>query len=111
MFAKIGRLMGTMGTIASRRFASTMQFTPRTVLPQQALQIKFHIDDAKQLFAGLPKDTFKSKILSEMVEPNNETETPMEMTSVLRKRRLKMKKHKLRKRRKVQRALRIRIGK
>lgn len=37
--------------------------------------------------------------------------TEMIMTSVLRKRRLKMKKHKLRKRRKAQRALRIKIGK
>lgn len=41
----------------------------------------------------------------------NKRNIPLELTSVLRKRRLKMKKHKLRKRRKAQRALKIKIGK
>lgn len=48
----------------------------------------------------------------EKIEPVSEAApSEMVMTSVLRKRRLKMKKHKLRKRRKAQRALRIKIGK
>ena len=40
-----------------------------------------------------------------------EVDNTMHMDSVLRKRRLKMKKHKLRKRRRLQRSLKKRLGK
>lgn len=66
--------------------------------------IQFAIGSHKQ--AGIMEQ------LIQKIEPMNDANaTEMIMTSVLRKRRLKMKKHKLRKRRKAQRALRIKIGK
>lgn len=51
-----------------------------------------------------------SPIISEVLEKETGDNT-LYMDSVLRKRRLKMKKHKLRKRRRTQRALKIRLGK
>lgn len=46
-----------------------------------------------------------------VIEPVDEEDNTLHMDSVLRKRRLKMKKHKLRKRRREQRALKKRLGK
>lgn len=57
-------------------------------------------------------DTLEWLIKTPRIEDNVDTETnTMLLDSVLRKRRLKMKKHKLRKRRKEQRALKKRLGK
>lgn len=53
--------------------------------------------------------TISNSILDQVEYP--ESDNTMQMDSVLRKRRLKMKKHKLRKRRKAQRALKKRLGK
>lgn len=86
------------------RFASTMVSTPLKSATAPS-----------PIFSALSKNINepKSNLLNtyiEKVEPSLNI-TEMIMTSVLRKRRLKMKKHKLRKRRKAQRALRIKIGK
>lgn len=48
---------------------------------------------------------------SVQLDPKDEQDNTVHLDSVLRKRRLKMKKHKLRKRRKRQRSLKIRLGK
>ncbi|EGV61460.1 hypothetical protein CANTEDRAFT_114924 [Yamadazyma tenuis ATCC 10573] len=64
--------------------------------------------------------TVKPSLISSQVNTNWDWDTPnpiseedntMYMDSVMRKRRLKMKKHKLRKRRRAQRALMKRLGK
>lgn len=91
------------------RLASTMVSRP-LVSPNpifSPLNLKHNVQFINQI-----TETNYSKEIIGKIEPLNESSvTEMIMTSVLRKRRLKMKKHKLRKRRKAQRALRIKIGK
>ncbi|GMM31720.1 hypothetical protein DAMA08_044650 [Martiniozyma asiatica (nom. inval.)] len=91
MFSITRAIPGLLG----KRFAST--FTPSTKM---------------SAFSPLSMGTLFRSPIKLAIEPVEIMEPPvetisMEMTSVLRKRRLKMKKHKLRKRRKAQRALRI----
>lgn len=58
-----------------------------------------------------PKFESPIQLAIQFIEPPQTQVTEMSLTSVLRKRRLKMKKHKLRKRRKAQRAERIKFNK
>jgi hypothetical protein len=94
------------------RFASTMVVRPAasSVFSHpanlQSMKLAFYTPKYQPQSTGIIEQVI------EKVEPVSESSvTDMIMTSVLRKRRLKMKKHKLRKRRKAQRALRIKIGK
>ncbi|QOU20702.1 DEBR0S5_09362g1_1 [Brettanomyces bruxellensis] len=98
-----------VGSSVSRRFASTFRASPVT-----KNIIRIHINDLHDLLGGSISDVFRSEALEDMQNYRNSASKPsssMIFTSVLRKRRLKMKKHKLRKRRKAQRALKIKIGK
>lgn len=102
----------------SARMASTVAIKPAVmrapvnpVLIQFQKQVQPMVQPMVQSLQGA---NFNFDIINkiEKIEPVLENSpTEMIMTSVLRKRRLKMKKHKLRKRRKAQRALRIKIGK
>ena len=106
MFKSVVRFFPTLGS----RFASTVVARPAfTSAPANMIsQLKQKLE-----FASPSQNHFGiMQQICEKVEPLNKAgTTEMIMTSVLRKRRLKMKKHKLRKRRKAQRALRIKIGK
>lgn len=106
MFRSVVRLFPTLGS----RLASTMVIRPAfTPAPTSMI---FHLKQNLEIASPSQKQFGIMQQICEKVEPLNEAgATEMVMTSVLRKRRLKMKKHKLRKRRKAQRALRIKIGK
>jgi len=101
------------GSAFSKRFASTLQTSSRSVTRQHQNIIRIHVNSMEGLLDDIPRGMFKSGVLSEIANLNNEihSQPSLILTSVLRKRRLKMKKHKLRKRRKAQRALKIKIGK
>ncbi|KAG0686362.1 hypothetical protein C6P40_004313 [Pichia californica] len=105
MFRSVIRLFPTFGS----RLASTMVARPAAVSSGPIftqLNLKQNVHFLK------PMESTYNRQMVEKIEPVEESSiTEMIMTSVLRKRRLKMKKHKLRKRRKAQRALRIKIGK
>lgn len=91
------------------RLASTMVSKPamNSVIFNQPLKPEAHF-----IQSGLFANNKIAQGIFEINDPISESSvTEMIMTSVLRKRRLKMKKHKLRKRRKAQRALMIKIGK
>jgi hypothetical protein len=108
MFRSVVRLIPSFGG----RFASTMVARPTVVSSSTPLifQLKQNVQFAQPTQAFHPFGV-RQQVL-EKIDPISESNAnEMIMTSVLRKRRLKMKKHKLRKRRKAQRALRIRIGK
>lgn len=108
MFKSVCRILPTI----SSRFASTMVARP---VKSTSLFATVNAQPMKFAFATpqyQPQSVGIIEQVIEKIEPVSEsTVTDMIMTSVLRKRRLKMKKHKLRKRRKAQRALRIKIGK
>lgn len=109
MFRSVTRFIPSVGF----RFASTMVARPSVM---QSLPLK-QFTVQKVQFANPTQPLQAFGIIQqipglEKIDPISESNSnEMIMTSVLRKRRLKMKKHKLRKRRKAQRALRIRIGK
>ncbi|CAL1203438.1 unnamed protein product [Candida parapsilosis] len=65
----------------------------------------------KELRISVEVEIVGDEIKFEIVDAGNNTDNIMHADSVLRKRRLKMKKHKYKKRRKAQRALRKRLGK
>ncbi|GME83117.1 unnamed protein product [Ambrosiozyma monospora] len=100
----------------TKRFASTVAFAqPRfqqpiaNLLRQPAQQQNIA---SKWLSLIQPVEQPTSSILNQLPKVDIQQESKeLYFTSVLRKRRLKMKKHKLRKRRKAQRALKIKIGK
>lgn len=110
MFRSVAHILPAFGS----RFASTM--VSRPVSAQFATPVLMQLKQKIQFMAPTqqyqPIQEVNLDILDNVIgkeDPVSTTE--MIMTSVLRKRRLKMKKHKLRKRRKAQRALRIKIGK
>lgn len=114
MFRSVSRLLPAFGV----RMASTVAMKPVAGLQAQLtnplmFQIKQKVQFINPTPTPAPNQSFGIlQQIVEKIEPVSESNsTEMIMTSVLRKRRLKMKKHKLRKRRKAQRALRIRIGK
>lgn len=110
MFRSTFRLLPTFGARMASTIAIKPAVMPVTVNPV-LIQVQKHVQLMKQT---QEVRSFDAGILNqiEKIEPVLENSpTEMIMTSVLRKRRLKMKKHKLRKRRKAQRALRIKIGK
>lgn len=106
MFRSVVRFFPAFGN----RFASTMVARPSSpILSQFSLlkqNVQFITPGTKE-----PLNIGLNIIKNEPLIEESSTISEMIMTSVLRKRRLKMKKHKLRKRRKAQRALRIKIGK
>ncbi|ODV78617.1 uncharacterized protein CANTADRAFT_6971 [Suhomyces tanzawaensis NRRL Y-17324] len=86
----------TAAPLAARLFPSSVTVTtPHTMVS--------HIQPELSILDKLPMNAFE--------EPVVEEDKTMYMDSVLRKRRLKMKKHKLRKRRREQRSLMKRLGK
>lgn len=91
----------------SVRYASSMVKPAVSFMPF----MRFQAPVVPQLTMGLMPKTVP--MVEEVVEPLcGETEdNTMYMDSVMRKRRLKMKKHKLRKRRREQRSLKKRLGK
>ncbi len=116
----------------TKRLASTFTYIPKghyfpvPVLPQlhQALSdchSQRLLQQQKQLDLTNMSNSPSFSILDQLPEKKYIDETRSDggslgvrelyLTSVLRKRRLKMKKHKLRKRRKAQRALKIRLNK
>lgn len=107
MFRSVARLIPSFGA----RLASTVAVAPRSMISYQPVNsgLKQTIQFVQP---AQPQNLGIMQQILEKIEPVSESASnELIMTSVLRKRRLKMKKHKLRKRRKAQRALRIKIGK
>ncbi|KAG7798482.1 hypothetical protein KL929_001525 [Ogataea haglerorum] len=91
------RLLGSAFPRIHTRLASTLAVPAARQIPAMI---------ARPQNISLTGFKFVSPIVSGLTESRE-----LVLSSVLRKRRLKMKKHKLRKRRKAQRALRIKTGK
>ncbi|GMF27603.1 hypothetical protein B5S28_g421 [[Candida] boidinii] len=108
----------------ARRFASTVshQVSIRQPLTNIIMKPVFNTTNTASSFVKVNNINNNSKLLTAVMEDINNmnitksdpvtssNSNEMILTSVLRKRRLKMKKHKLRKRRKAQKALKIKFG-
>ncbi|GMF07373.1 unnamed protein product [[Candida] boidinii] len=108
----------------ARRFASTVshQVSMRQPLTNIILKPVLNATSAASPFVKVNNINNSSKLLTAVMEDinsinitksdplNTSNSNEFILTSVLRKRRLKMKKHKLRKRRKAQKALKIKFG-
>lgn len=108
----------------ARRFASTVshQASMRQPLTNIIMKPAFNTTNTASSFVKVNNINNNSKLLTAVMEDINNmnitksdpvtssNSNEMILTSVLRKRRLKMKKHKLRKRRKAQKALKIKFG-
>lgn len=108
----------------ARRFASTVshQVSMRQPLTNIILKPVFNATNTASSFVKVNNINNNSKLLTAVMEDinsinitksdplNSSNSNEFILTSVLRKRRLKMKKHKLRKRRKAQKALKIKFG-
>lgn len=105
MFKSVTGVFSRFGT----RFASTM--VSRLSLSSNPIFSSSNLKHNVQFINQITETTYLKESIGKFEPLNESSTTEMIMTSVLRKRRLKMKKHKLRKRRKAQRALRIKIGK
>lgn len=92
------------------RMASTMAVKPTVMCVPAFFQVKQNVQFMNQPAPSTNSFGIMQQVFEQIEPVNPDSATEMIMTSVLRKRRLKMKKHKLRKRRKAQRALRIKIG-
>lgn len=99
-------LLCRLGGLASRRFASI------AAQPLRAAPVPVLSQPRPALLAKLPcQPSVLEQIPLGVFEAEAEADNTIYMDSVLRKRRLKMKKHKLRKRRRLQRSLKKRLGK
>ncbi len=89
-----------------RRLMSTMPTLVRHILPPS-----LHFPLSLIVAQNFPTIARVVPLVRSNIDISDEADSTIYMDSVLRKRRLKMKKHKLRKRRKAQRSLMQRLGK